>query len=148
FDKQGNVITPQAVLGRSFDPPPVISADMFDVARSHAPEPLLLPDRTGVRIRALALLDPDANTFIYTERILDPKIVAQADEVENAAAQYEQIQGQRGRTLTAFSLIFIVVALLLLLAAVWAALILATRLVRPVSTLVAAAGRIGAGDLA
>jgi two-component system nitrogen regulation sensor histidine kinase NtrY len=82
-----------------------------------------------------------------TSRLVDAKILAHMDSTKGAAALYEQLEGRRLNIQTLLSLIFIVVALLLLLGAIWGALIFANRLVRPISTLVMAAGRIGAGDL-
>src|SRR4030095_678933 len=59
----------------------------------------------------------------------------------------EQLEGQRFSIQTIFALIFIVIALLLLFAAVWSALLFAGRLVRPISTLVTAAGQTRARAL-
>jgi len=123
-----------------------IPAKKIEIARQG--EAVILSSATDDSVRAVVLVDRDANVFLYTERHIDPRVVAHMQRAQAAAVPYADIEGQRGKLLTRFSLIFIVVALLLLLAAVWAALILATRLVRPVSRLVVAADRIGAGDLA
>jgi two-component system nitrogen regulation sensor histidine kinase NtrY len=117
------------------------------MARAQDSDAVVLSEPTAERVRILARLDPDAGTFLVTVRILDPKVLAHMENAKGAASLYEQLQGQRYGFQTIFSLIFIVVALLLLFAAVWSALIFASRLVRPISTLVTAAGRIGAGDL-
>ncbi len=110
-------------------------------------EVVILPDSGDDRVRAVVQLDPVADTFLYTGRLVDPKVIGHMDKAHGAALLYEQLEGQRYSIQTIFAMIFIVIALLLLFAAVWAALIFATKLVRPLSTLVAAADRIGAGDL-
>jgi two-component system nitrogen regulation sensor histidine kinase NtrY len=122
-----------------------VAPEKYEIARG--PEPIVIYSQTDDRIRGLALLDAQEDIFIYTERTLDPRVTAHAADVAAAAAAYEEIQGQRGTVLTTFSLIFVIVALLLLFAAIWLAMMLATRLAEPISRLVTAAGRIGAGDL-
>jgi len=109
--------------------------------------PVILPMRSGDRITALTQLNADADTFLYAERFVDPEILAHADGATGAALVYGQLEGQQLNIRTLIALIFVVVALLLLFAAVWAALIFATRLVQPITRLVGAADRIGAGDL-
>ena len=66
---------------------------------------------------------------------------------QGAVKEYAELEGKRGSLQVTFTLIFVVVALLLLMAAVWAGLLFATRLARPISALIAAAERVRAGDL-
>jgi two-component system nitrogen regulation sensor histidine kinase NtrY len=117
----------------------------FEAARQS--DAVILPMPNPDHIRAMVRLDPEADTFLVTSRNVDARVIEHMNTTEGAAALYEQLEGRRFNIQTLFSLIFIVIALLLLFAAIWGALILATRLVRPISTLVNAAGRIGAGDL-
>ncbi|MGH6930810.1 MAG: ATP-binding protein [Dongiaceae bacterium] len=115
--------------------------------RARAGNVIILPATTGDRVRALVQLDAETDTFLFTGRLVDPKVIAHMDRAQGAALLYEQLEGQRFNFQTIFALIFIVIALLLLLSSVWAALIFGTRLVRPISRLVAAADQIGAGKL-
>ncbi len=145
IDDTGRVLTSTDLSARartSFDVPP----KKIELARQG--EAVILSSPVDDRIHAVVLVDRDANAFLYTERQIDSRVVAHMQRVQMSALYYGDIEGQRGKLLTSFSLIFVVVALLLLLAAVWAALVLATRLVRPISSLVVAADKIGAGDLA
>jgi two-component system nitrogen regulation sensor histidine kinase NtrY len=144
-DAQNNVIA-AAQLDAQEDLPPDIPAGAFELARQQG-EPVILPMRSGDRIRAIAQISAEADTFLYTERLVDSKIVAHADGATGAALVYSQLEGQQFNVRTLIALIFVVVALLLLFAAVWGALIFATRLVQPITRLVGAADRIGAGDL-
>ena len=122
-----------------------IPDEKFEAARRS--DATILSSPTSDRIRAMVHLDPDADTFLVTSRIVDARVIKHADTAMGAAAFYEQLESSRLNLQTIFSLIFIVIALLLLFSAIWGALIFATKLVRPISTLVNAAGRIGAGDL-
>jgi two-component system, NtrC family, nitrogen regulation sensor histidine kinase NtrY len=137
---QGELDNPVPVVLR-------IAPEKYEFAREGNGKPVLIYNPPDDRIRGLVLLDSEQNLFVYTERILDPRVTAHRIDVEAAVREYQQMQGERGSVLTTFSLIFVIVALLLLFAAIWAALMLATRLAEPVSRLVTAAGRIGSGDL-
>ena len=143
-DGQGSIIA-QGNLGTDAAATLRIPSEKFEIAQGG--EPVVIYSPSDDRIRGLALLDQQANMFVYTERVLDPHVIAHGVDVVAAAQEYEKIQGQRGTVLTTFSLIFVIVALLLLFAAIWLAMMLATRLAEPISRLVTAAGRIGAGDL-
>jgi len=122
-----------------------VTADQLTAARGRTG--LILHGTGDDRVRALVPIDTESGLFLYAGRYIDESIVSRMDTSQGAAFIYDQLEGQRFSIQTKFSLIFIGVALLLLLVAVWAALVFATRLVRPISTLVGAADRIGAGDL-
>jgi two-component system nitrogen regulation sensor histidine kinase NtrY len=99
------------------------------------------------RFRAVVLLNGSDDTFLVTGRLINPALLPFLERAQNIASFYRESEDNIVDIQTRFTLIITVMALLLLLAAVWAALIYATRLVRPISTLVAAADRIGAGNL-
>ena len=69
------------------------------------------------------------------------------EQTERAVAQYRRLEQSREGILITFVMIFGLVALLLLLAAVWIGLTFATQITRPISTLIAAAERVRHGDL-
>jgi two-component system nitrogen regulation sensor histidine kinase NtrY len=144
-DAQNNVLVSAKLhVDETFVPD--IPEGALDLARRQG-EPVILPMRSGDRLRAIARLSAEDDTFLYTERMVDPKIVAHADRAMGAALVYSQLEGQQLNIRTFIALIFVVIALLLLFAAVWAALTFSTRLIQPITRLVGAADRIGAGDL-
>jgi two-component system nitrogen regulation sensor histidine kinase NtrY len=145
IDSSGKVIA-SATLRLGEDSSPDIPDGAFEMA-SRQGEPVILPMRSADRLRAIAQIDAEAGTFLYAERVLDAEIVEHADRATGAAVIYSQLEGQQLNIRTFIALIFVVIALLLLFAAVWAALIFATKLVQPITRLVGAADRIGAGDL-
>jgi two-component system nitrogen regulation sensor histidine kinase NtrY len=118
------------------------------IARAHQGDLVLLPSDTGDRVRALVQLDPVSDTYLYVGRLVDPRVIAHLNATEGAAQLYEELEGRRSGLQITFVLIFIVIALLMLLAAVWLALIVATQLARPIGDLVSASERISQGDLA
>ena len=99
------------------------------------------------RIGAVTQLNFGENTYLYAARVHDPKMVEQIERAENVLGAYNAL-AERARVLQLrFNAALLLVSLLITGAAVWIALRVADRLVRPVSQLVDAAGRVTAGDL-
>ena len=100
------------------------------------------------RMRALVRLDSTSpETFLYVGRFVDPKVLDHMERTSRAVEEYQRLEGTRSGLEITFSAIFAVVALLLLLGAIWVGLTLATRLATPIIRLIDAAERVRAGDL-
>ncbi|MBH67911.1 MAG: two-component sensor histidine kinase [Rhodospirillaceae bacterium] len=99
------------------------------------------------RVRAIIRLNSFVDAYLYVGRFVDPEILSYIDTTKQATAQYRELEGRRFDVQITFALIFALVALLLLFAAVWVGLNLATRLANPVSDLIAASEKISEGDL-
>lgn len=95
-------------------------------------------------IRLSTFLRP---TYLYVARDLNPEVLGYLEATRNAVADYENMEGQRSDMQLQFNVVFIIVALLILLAAIWVGLWFSSRLVTPLSNLVDAAERVGQGDL-
>ena len=80
--------------------------------------------------------------------MIDDQVLTAIRGNENAVSLYRQLEGDRSQWQITVGLIFAVLALLLLMAAIWVAIISATNLVKPILRLVEAAQRLGSGDLA
>src|SRR5207237_10004986 len=80
--------------------------------------------------------------------VIEPEVLNHMAETQRAAAQYEQLEGQRSGSQIKFAMIFMMVALLFLVAAVAIGIHFATQLAVPISRLVTAAEQIRGGDLA
>ncbi len=87
-------------------------------------------------------------TYLYVARDLNPQVLGYLQATRSAVADYESLEGQRSNIQLQFNVVFIIVALLILLAAIWIGLWFSARLVNPLSNLVDAAERVGQGDLA
>ena len=99
------------------------------------------------RVRALIRLDRFVDTYLYVGRFVDATVIMHADKTRTAADEYQRLESERDGIQVRFALIFILVALLLLLAAVWVALMFASRLIAPITALVQAAERVRQGEL-
>lgn len=104
------------------------------------------PDRNNVSglIKLTSFLRP---TYLYVSRDLSPQVLGYLDATRSAVDDYENLEGQRSDIQLQFNVVFIIIALLILLAAIWIGLWFSSRLVNPLSNLVDAADRVGQGDL-
>jgi two-component system nitrogen regulation sensor histidine kinase NtrY len=101
----------------------------------------------GDRVEAVIRLDPDAEVYLYVSRYLNPEALRLIDEAGRAASGYQRTLDRSRRLQLRFNAILILVSLLIIALAIWIALKLADRLVRPVGELVGAAKKVTAGDL-
>jgi two-component system nitrogen regulation sensor histidine kinase NtrY len=88
------------------------------------------------------------DVYLYVARPLDPATLHQVRLAEEAADDYRQLEQSRVGAQLAFGLIFIGVAFILLLAAVWLGIGFANRLVAPIRRLILAADYVSKGNLA
>jgi two-component system nitrogen regulation sensor histidine kinase NtrY len=102
-------------------------------------------DKTVIGIMRIdAFLNP---TYLYVARDLSPNVLQYLEDTRNAVAGYTVLESERSDILFQFNIVFIMIAFLILLAAIWVGLWFSSRLVTPLSNLVNAAERVGEGDL-
>ena len=97
--------------------------------------------------RVMALIRLYGETYLYVARPVDQRVLAHTAIAKAAAARYAELEGSRSSLQIRVWLMFIVVALLVLLAAILMGLHFARSLVQPVSELIEAAEQVRAGDL-
>ena len=100
------------------------------------------------RVRALVRLDQFPGAYLYIGRFVEAQVLNHMEQTQRAVAQYEQLEGQRSGFQVTFALVFLIIALLFLFAAVWFGINFATQMVEPIGMLIAAAERVRGGDLA
>jgi len=144
FDSAGRVLG-RAGFSLLLDFDPEIPDWAFQ--RAQDGEVVILTAETDDRVRALMRLDNFTNAYLYVGRMIDPRVLAHIDRTNSAVKAYEELEGKRSDLQVTFALIFVVVSLMLLLAAVWVGLAFATRLSRPIGGLIDAAERVASGDL-
>ncbi|WP_341898494.1 PAS domain-containing sensor histidine kinase [Ferrovibrio terrae] len=114
---------------------------------ANAGQVVIITAETDDRVRALVRLDGYLDAYLYVGRYLDAKVLADLERTRNAAQQYSRLEQARATLEINFAILFLLVSLLLLFAAIWFALLIANRLVTPISEVVTAAERIRSGDL-
>ena len=101
----------------------------------------------GDRVETVVRLDPEAEVYLYASRGVSPVVLASVARTKAARGDYE-VMVKRSRSLQLqFNAALLIGSLLIVGIAIFVALKVADRLVRPVSYLVGAARRVAAGDL-
>ena len=144
FDRAGNILARSSLsFTLGFEPVPddaIRLADTGDVA--------IMTNDSDDRVRALVRLNQFGDVYLYVGRFIEPRVLSHMEETQRAAAQYEQMEGRRSGFQITFALIFMMVALLFLVAAVAIGIHFATQLAGPISRLITAAEQVRGGNLA
>jgi two-component system nitrogen regulation sensor histidine kinase NtrY len=98
------------------------------------------------RFQALVKLDNFTDTFLIVERFVDPKVISHVKRIKDLVTRYQSFKKERSGIQVSFVMIFIVVAVLLLMAAIWIGITVATQLAKPISSIIIAAKKISEGD--
>ena len=130
-----------AMGGFGADPPP---AWALGLARSG--DVAVFGEETK-RVRALIQMDSRPPLMLLISRPVDPEILDHMARTEASVAEYDRLDQNRTGLQITFVLIFAVVALLVLSAAVLIGLLLANQIARPIGRLIFAAERVRGGDL-
>jgi two-component system nitrogen regulation sensor histidine kinase NtrY len=108
----------------------------------------IVVEDAGGRIRALTRFPETDDTYLYAARVVDPALLERKARAESVVSSYRTLT-ERSRTLQLqFNIALLLLSLLIVGLAVWVALEIADRLVRPVGDLVKAARDVAEGDLA
>lgn len=121
---------------------------VWALERARGGEVAILTTDDDDRVRALVQLEGAfIDSYLYVGRLVDPKVIGHMERTSAAVEEYKRLEGRRSGIEITFSVVFGLVALLLLLAAVWVGLGLATILAKPIVALIEAAGKVRGGDL-
>jgi two-component system, NtrC family, nitrogen regulation sensor histidine kinase NtrY len=99
------------------------------------------------RVRALMRIDGFDDVFLLVGRFVEPGVVAHVDSTREAVQIYQVLEEKRSGFQITFAVIFAVVAMLLLLVAIWMGIAIANRIARPVGALILGTQRVRDGDL-
>ncbi|MCK5547099.1 MAG: PAS domain-containing sensor histidine kinase [Rhodospirillaceae bacterium] len=123
----------------------LIPQDVLEKAR--AGEIAILTSPQDDRVRAIIKLDRFVEAYLLVGRFIESQVIDHISTNSNAVQLYKSLEEKSGSIQITFVAIFMVVALLLLLAAVWIGMTIANQLIRPISSLITAAEKVSAGDL-
>tara|TARA_R100000005_G_scaffold95553_2_gene77458 strand:- start:6063 stop:8276 length:2214 start_codon:yes stop_codon:yes gene_type:complete len=122
-----------------------IKPESFNDARER--EVVITTNEEDDQVRALIRLDRLLDGFLYVGRYIEPRVLAHLERTRAAAAEYEALKEEGFGIQIQFALIFFIISLMVVLSAVWFGLVIASRLVGPIESLVKAAERVRSGDL-
>jgi two-component system nitrogen regulation sensor histidine kinase NtrY len=127
--------------------PAVENLPVEAIARADQGGIAVIDSRNEERLRAVIKLNRFIDTYLLVERLVDPRVMNHIDRIQKAFNAYKKMETERSGIQVSFIIIFVMVALLLLLAAGWVGLTVARQLARPISDLIGAAREVSDGNL-
>jgi len=108
--------------------------------------PLLMPINS-FRVAAIAKLHNYPDSYLYVARGVSRKVVGHLRRTEAGVAEYEQLRQRSGGLKLAHGLMYFMISLTALLAAIWIGLWFAGGFVAPIRRLIGAAQQVAIGNL-
>jgi two-component system nitrogen regulation sensor histidine kinase NtrY len=110
-------------------------------------EPQIALITTANYVAAVIKLKDYDDAYLYVARPLDPRVISQLRDTQTSIGQYAELEARRVGVQIAFAMMFTVIALTVLLSAVWIGLSFANLLVAPIRRLIGAADLVSTGNL-
>ena len=126
------------------DVPPPAAGALADVSDSEPQVALLTDSKTVAAVIKLRGYD---DAYLYVSRPVDSRVAEQLEATQASVAEYASLQERRVGVQVAFALMYTVIALIVLLSAVWIGLNFAKSLVAPIRRLIGAADQVSTGNL-
>lgn len=117
-------------------------ADLADASN----EALCLFHSSGNVFRSVLKLDAHNGRILYLAREVDPRAVEFPAVAERGVAEYEGLNQKKAGIQVAFASMFTLIALIVLLSAIWFGLNFANRLVAPIRRLIHATDQVATGN--
>ncbi|MEK9718844.1 MAG: PAS domain-containing sensor histidine kinase, partial [Candidatus Puniceispirillum sp.] len=99
------------------------------------------------KLRAVVKLTSYVDAYLLVGRFIDAKVLEAMDRSRLAASDYQQLGFQQLDIQVSFAVLFGIVLLLILIAALWVGLNLATAIVGPLGSVIQVAEQVRAGNL-
>lgn len=101
-----------------------------------------------LRITAMGKLANFPDWYLYISRPVSPAVLGHLQRTEQNAAEYNLLRRSRGNLKWAHALMYLMISMTALLAAIWAGMWFAGRFVAPIRRLIGAASEVSTGNLA
>src|SRR3954467_10735420 len=124
--------------------PPTASGALASVSETEPQVAMFLETKSVAAVIKLRGYD---DTYLYVARPLDPRVIEQLQSTQESVAEFANLEARRVGVQIAFALMYTVIALVVLLSAVWIGLNFANRLVAPIRRLISAANLVSTGNL-
>lgn len=143
IDRQGKPILSAIEDERlPYLPPPVTVIEQAEAGNV----PLLMPTNS-YRVAAVTKLSAYPGSYLYVIRGVSPKVMGHLRRTQAGVAEYEELRRRRGGLKFAHGMMYTMISLTALLAAIWVGLWFAGRFVAPIRRLIAGAQQVSRGDL-
>jgi two-component system, NtrC family, nitrogen regulation sensor histidine kinase NtrY len=117
------------------------------LAQVNETEPQIALLAEAKTIGAVVKLRGYDDTYLYVARPLDPRVIDHLQATQETVADFANLEARRLGVQVAFGLMYTVIALIVLLSAVWIGLNFAKSLVAPIRRLIGAANLVSTGNL-
>ena len=87
------------------------------------------------------------DTYLFVARPIDPRVIDYLQKTQASIDEFRMLEERRFGVQVAFALMYVVIALIVLLSAVWIGLAFANPLVAPIRRLIGAADLVASGNL-
>ena len=143
FTRDGSLVGEAATEpDRTFEPPnPLIMSTV-----NNGQVAIIPPGETN-ELRAIKKLEKIPGAYLYVTRQVNQNVIKHLNRTKDHINAYKSLQSNRAGIQLAFGLMYVMIALILLLAAVWLGIWLANRIVAPIRDLINAAQKVSSGDL-
>jgi two-component system, NtrC family, nitrogen regulation sensor histidine kinase NtrY len=135
------------VVAAGKDAAPIVRPQPNDFSDAQRAEPLCMVLDEGRTFVALRKLDAFGDAYLYVARPVGPFSVEFAQQATKLITFYDMFDAYRHRIQIAFATMYVLIALVMLLAATWVGLSFANSLVAPIRRLITAADEVGSGNL-
>ncbi len=109
--------------------------------------PLLMPSADRYRVGAVAKLEKYPGKLLYVSRGVSPTVIRHLQLTAQNVDEFNRLRKARGGLKVAHGLMYLMISMTALLAAIWVGLWFAGRFVAPIRRLIAAAQEISKGNL-
>lgn len=135
-----------SLFARASDMTPIaLPSDVLNSLTDEEPKSYLSISHVEGRIVAMAPVGK--NLFLIATKWVHPSVLAHVDETKEAYQEYYRLRSDRDTVRLIFGLILLLLTAFSLAWAIWAGLKLASKIVKPVTSLVHATNQVSAGDL-
>ncbi len=109
--------------------------------------PLLMPTANRYRVGAVTKLDKFPGKLLYVARGVSPTVIRHLQLTAQNVDEFNRLRKARGGLKIAHGLMYLMISMTALLAAIWVGLWFAGRFVAPIRRLIAAAQEVSTGNL-
>jgi len=142
-DEQGKVLAAATEPSMADFVPPPASA----LAEAKQGQAVTISPGRLSRVGALLKLQRFRDTYLYVARQVNPSVLRHLERTKDGVKVYQQLEQSRTNYQRTFGMMYAVIALTLLMAAIQIGLWFAGRMVGPIRRLIGAAEQVSAGNL-
>ncbi|MEC8099736.1 MAG: ATP-binding protein [Pseudomonadota bacterium] len=145
INSKGNIIA--ASRNSFFLPNNIIPGNIFANRKDKSSPLVLMNDNKNNNLSVITPILGQFGLYLYFSRYLDPVMIYNLKSVKKAVSDYSEAKKNSEESKITFTMVFVSIALILLLLAIWLGITFANSLIDPISSLISASESISSGNL-